>query len=85
MSELYCILILACVKLLFHGFIDKISNSCELKNLYEYPFLAESITDYDKLVRLKIHLYAFNYSSICKFVITSNTLETGCHSDSCFG
>ena len=28
--SIYCILILACVKLLFNGFIDKISNSCGL-------------------------------------------------------
>ena len=34
--SIYCILILACVKLLFYGLIDKISNSCDVTMRHQY-------------------------------------------------
>ena len=47
--SIYCILILSYVKLLFYGFIDKISNSC-------------GHIDYNKYTNTQMHI--FNLTNI---------------------
>ena len=46
--SIYCILILSYVKLLFYGFIDKISNSCGLS--YSISTISIETTTVDRII-----------------------------------